>query len=466
MLTAAALAELLLNRLAGRMIRLEPTRPGARWPTLIDDLGLFVFEFVTVFAVALLAIAITRVVVFGHGHRRSARVSIAVVGFPLAALTSLGVWRNFAPFQFHLQLSFLFITLLLALAVFASPSRARIKFGTFLLWLPIGLHVTAGLAQRLNHVLIFSVPPSQLGSIAESFFIGASLLSPLLFLRRIHLKPIALTAGPLMFGTLSALFVFDRDTTVRLFAYGLGIDLPLYTPAALLYTLAYSCFVFSIVAQIAEHGVSQLRGYGLALIALCGMQLELPFQIATVTVAFFCVVDSALGDEAMVMTREAFDELVRHAAAALGSAQVTVTGAKGEECARFHLPSTPPTAIAIQRRQNAVRELEITVGEVPPREPPFTLQRRGRPRMGPRGEGAAVATGDQPFDRVFQLHDRRDVGAHVLDDATRPRLIENIHGWIGIWPQRGLRYRSDLLPPPEKIPTLITLLLGLVPGSS
>jgi hypothetical protein len=143
----------------------------------------------------------------------------------------------------------------------------------------------------------------------------------------------------------------------------------------------------------------------------------------------------------------------------VGAPRVTLTGPAGFEEVRLHAAHQQfPVWISLSRRGGAIAELEIVVGEAPPRSPPLTVERRGSGRLGPRGEGQVVELGDSNFDRAFLLRDRRDVGARLLDDATRVRLLELCRGWLGVWPRSGVRYHSREL---SAIPQLLTLLSDL-----
>jgi hypothetical protein len=41
------------------------------------------------------------------------------------------------------------------------------------------------------------------------------------------------------------------------------------------------------------------------------------------------------------------------------------------------------------------------------------------------------------------------VGAALLDEDTRKRMLALVHGWLGVWPQRGVAYRASELPAGE-----------------
>jgi hypothetical protein len=102
--------------------------------------------------------------------------------------------------------------------------------------------------------------------------------------------------------------------------------------------------------------------------------------------------------------------------------------------------------VVLTRRQGVVVDVAITVGQPPPRDPPFSLERKTARGLGPTGDGARVETEDPAFDAAFDIRDKRGAGAPLLDDAGRKQLLAEVEGWLAVWPQRGLRYRALELP--------------------
>ena len=129
------------------------------------------------------------------------------------------------------------------------------------------------------------------------------------------------------------------------------------------------------------------------------------------------------------MTREAFENILRRGAAAVGAPQVILSGAAGYETVRLHSPPTAgmPVALSLSRHGGLISGVDVVVGESLPRDPPFTLERRDAGRLGPRADGPAIDTGDADFDHAFATRDRRGLNAALLDDATRARLGALVH---------------------------------------
>src|SRR5207249_1120708 len=95
--------------------------------------------------------------------------------------------------------------------------------------------------------------------------------------------------------------------------------------------------------------------------------------------------------------------------------------------------------------------------EVPPRNPPLSLERRGQ-RLGPRADGHVLSE-DAELDRAILLFDRRGAAAPILDAEMRARMLVHLQGWLGVWPQRGAHYRARHLDSEAmSLANLVTLL--------
>src|SRR5262245_1668312 len=90
--------------------------------------------------------------------------------------------------------------------------------------------------------------------------------------------------------------------------------------------------------MLALPGVHRLRGYGFVLLAVGGLQLELPYQLGLAALGLLCIAESAVRVEGRPLARDAFEQLVKLGAAAVGAPNVTLTGAVGFEVARLHSP--------------------------------------------------------------------------------------------------------------------------------
>jgi hypothetical protein len=456
-----AFLELVINRVVIRLIHLDFLQPRSAMTRLLDDAGLFSFELLSALATLLLLAALVRIALGREPFRPGARVSMPLIGAVFVVLAMLGVLVKLPPqLQLHMFLSFVFLTLLLALSVLASPARATVKVGTLLLLATLELRIVPNLL-----VMVGKLPREtmwrgeQVGLVALGLAtVGVLLMSPW---RRTRGRWLASVATWLVVCAAAILIRLDWETAARIAAYGFGVDLPVAPWGQLVCLAALAAGLYATIRCLLRPGTTRLRGWGLLLMGLGGLQLELPGQLALVALGMVCLAASAARVDGLVVTRTELDRVLRNAAGLVGATSVTVTGEAGSETARVHSPAgtTPPVAVALRRRSNVITDVEISVGEPPPRDPSFTLSRRGAAHLGPRPDGSRVLTEDPAFDAAFDVHDKRGAGAPLLDDETRARFAEKVTGWLGVWPQRGVRYRAAELPSgDEALAQLIALL--------
>lgn len=447
LLAGVAFLELVFNRVVIRLIHLDFLQPRSTLTRILDDTGLFTFELLSVLGVLLLLAALVRVALGREPFRPGARASIPLIGTVFAALATLGVLVRLPEnLQIHLQLGFIFLSLLLALSVLASAASGPVKIGTLLLLLALELRVVPNLL-ILVHRLPRDTPwhGELLGLVVLGCAtVGALCLTP----RRGGGRRLASVSTWVVVCAAALLIRKDWDTAARIAGYGFGVELPMTPWGQLICLAALAAGLYATMGCLLQAGTSRLRGWGLLLVGLGGLQLELPGQLALVALGLFCLATSAARVDGVVLSREAFDLVLRHAAGLLGASKVTVTGDAGEETARVNAPAgtTPPVAVEVSRRVGVVTDVNVDVGETPPRDPPFTLLRRGAGNLGPRPDGATVLTEDPAFDRLFEVRDKRGAGAPLLDEELRKRLAVEVRGWLGVWPQRGVRYRARELP--------------------
>jgi hypothetical protein len=465
LLGVIALAELLVNRVAGHLVRVEPLMPRTTALTLFGDLRLFLFELVSVLTVLMLGAALARVALFGTRYRMGARVSFSLVGCVTVALAALGAVAELpADLFFHLQLSFAFLALLVTITILGARAPGRLKLGALILLLPIGLHFAALLTRRLSAAPELTSLPIDLESIAQATLAAAAVVAVPCFAARQHARRLGLGVAATLVLLGAVLVRLDWESAYRIAAYGFGLALPVAPWALVVYLLALGGFTFTVVTLLASRGEERLRGWGILLYALAGLDQQSAFQVALGALGLLCIAESVVRAGGDPLPREVFENLVRRGAAAVGAPQVVLTGAAGYETVRLHSPPTAgfQVALTIARQAGLVSALDVVVGEPVPRDPPFTVERKGAPRLGPRADAPAIATGDGGFDARFVTRDRRGLTAQLLDEPTRARMSELVSGWLGVWPQRGVQYRSTTLSPGEDaLPLLIELLRDL-----
>jgi hypothetical protein len=470
-LAVVASGELLVNRIFGQLLQVDPLQPRAPWRRALLDVRLFLYELTAVLAVLLLASALARVATHGDRYRDGARVSFALVGLVCVGLAALGAIGELPPdLYFHLHLSYTFLALLVCMSVVAARAPARIRLGTLILFLPTGLHFAARLLRRLTPAPELLSTPLELETIAQATLAAAAVVAIPCFASRRHGFRLAMALAATLVGAAAILIRIDWEMAARVAKYGFGVILPMAPWALLVYLVAVGSFVFTVVTLLSSTGAERLRGYGLLFYGLSGLEYQAPFQMALGALGLLCIAESVVRVVGPTLDREGFENLVRRGAAAVGAPQVVLTGASGFETVRLHSPgtATPVVALIIARHAGQVATIDIVVGEEMPRDPPFTLERRHTERLGPRADGPAIETGDPRFDAAFVTRDRRGLNARLLDDAIRVRLHDLCAGWLGVWPQRGVRYRAQTLGGggEDALPLLIELLRELAGRAS
>lgn len=469
-LAGVALGELLLNRIVGHLIQLDPLQPRTLARRAFSDGRLFLYELTAVLSAMMLGSALARVAASGDRYRVGARMSFALVGLVCVVLSALGAVAELpADLFFHLHLSFTFLALLVTITVVASRAPARVRLGTVILFLPVALHFAARVTRRLSPVPELTSTPLELEAIAQATLAAAAVVSVPCFASRRHGLRLGVGLAAALVGATALLVRLDWETAARVAAYGFGVALPMAPWALVVYLLALGGFTFTVTTLLSSTGTEQLRGWGLLLFGIAGLDQQAAFQMTLAALAMLCIAESVVRANGTPLTREGFENVLRRGAAAVGAPHVVLTGTSGYETVRLHSPPTAGLAVALSlsRHGGLISAVDVVVGEAVPRDPPFTLERRAAPRLGPRADGPAIDTGDATFDHAFTTRDRRGLNAQLLDDNTRARLHELCNGWLGVWPQRGVHYRArDIAGGDDALPLLIELLRDLATRAS
>jgi hypothetical protein len=464
-LAGVALAELLINRIVGHLLPFDPLAPRGFGRRAFADTRLFLYELTAVLSLLVLTAGLVRVAVGGARYRIGARLSLSLVGLVCVLLSALGAVVELPPdLFFHLHLSFTFLALLIVLSIVAARAPGRLRLGTVILFLPVALHFAARFVRRMSPAPELSSLPLELEAIAQATLAAAAVVAVPCFASRRRGLRLAIGLAALLVGATAVLVRLDWETAARVAAYGFGVQLPMAPWALVIYLLALGGFTFTLVTLLRAPGAERLRGWGLLLFGLGGLDQQAPLQMTLAAVGLLCIAESVVRAAGAPMTREAFENVVRRGAAAVGAPQVVLTGTSGYEPVRLHAPPTAglPVALTLARSAGLISRIDVVVGEAVPRDPPFTLERRHAARLGPRADGPTVETGDAEFDHAFTTRDRRGLNVQLLDDATRARLQQLCAGWLGVWPQRGVHYRAQAIADGEDaLPLLIELLRDL-----
>jgi hypothetical protein len=465
LLGVLALAELLVNRVGGSLVHVDPLQPRQGLLRVFVDGRIFLYELTAVLAALVLALGLGRVALHGDRYRAGARVSFTLIGFVCVALAALSSAVNLTrDLFFHFQLSFTFLALLITISIVGARAPGRIKLGAAILFLPLALHFAAALLARLTPPADGVTTTVDLDAIAQATLAAAAVVSVPCFAARHHARWFGIVVAAVLVAAGAVLVRVDWADASTIASAGFGIALPVSPFAQVLYLLAFGGFTFTVITLLASPAEANLRGWGLLLFAMMGLDQEQPFQLALGAVGLLCIAESVMRAAGDPLPREAFENLVRRGAAAVGAPQVIMTGPVGYENVRLHSPPTAgfTVALSLARKAGLVTSVDVTVGESVPRDPPFTIERKGTSRLGPGADGPAIDTGDKVFDARFVTRDRRGLNAQLLDEATRARMQELMCGWLGVWPQRGVQYRAAAVVKGEDaLPLLIELLRDL-----
>jgi hypothetical protein len=361
-------------------------------------------------------------------------------------------------------MSFAFLALLITFSIIAARTPGRVRLGAVILFLPIALHFAARLTRRMSPVPELTSTPLELEAIAQATLAAAAVVAVPCFASRKHGVRLGLGLAALFVGATAVLVRLDWETAARVAGYGFGIALPVAPWALVIYLLALGGFVFTVTTLLSSTGAERLRGWGLLLYGIAGLEQQAAFQITLAALGLLAVAESVTRAATPPMSREAFENILRRGAAAVGAPQVILSGASGYETVRLHSPPTAgmPVQLQLSRHGGLISGVDVVVGEALPRDPPFTVERRDAGRLGPRADGPAIETGDASFDHTFATRDRRGLNAALLDDAIRARLGAICTGWLGVWPQRGVHYRARTVSGgDDALPLLIELLRDL-----
>jgi hypothetical protein len=463
-LAAALFVELWLNRIVARLLRGDPMRhlgPGVR---AVEVAALFLFEFVSVFAVALLALALVDLA-RSRLHRGPLRAALTVTGGIAAVLCAVGVFSRMSP-RLHAQLylSAIFTLVVLAIGTLAVSASRRLRAGIVLLTLPLVLTLVAALLQRMSPTGVLDPNASMLVEMAGGALVLCGLTSPVLLGPPGPQGGLAVLLGAIVLGGGLTLGRVAWDTATVLAAAGLGVSIPVQPALFAIYVIGAAAMAYTIGALLVRPGPERLRGVGLLLVCTMGLKLDLPYQMAATLLGVLCLMESAARPAIDAITREQLDAQLRHWASLVGSAQVSITGAPSREHGRipFSIDGSTPGVLSVDRCASAIARVELCVGDIPERRPPFSVMRRGRSGLGGQAEGAVIATDDPSFDAHYVVRDHRGAGTFLLDAETRARIARLADGLISIWPQRGARFVGPALPPGDDgLPSLAQLLSDL-----
>jgi hypothetical protein len=280
LLALAALADLVLFRVASRI--LLPSHDGTRTERWLMAAGLFAANFASILGLVLVVIALIAALGGNRIFPRGMRITVSTIGLFFCVLAAMGMLWNLAPqLAVHLRVSHAFLTLFLAVGIWAGRNRWRFKVGTTLFALPIVIQAFVIFAMRMDWSHVAS---GQMARLAHATSLTALLTAPL-FLTTAPWSRLrvlgATTAGLLLAAGFAAALVLRFDLTQAALYYGLHIELGgIASTAERIYAgalvAAYASLGAGIAANLLGGGRSRLVGWGLLLIGVAGAEIASP----------------------------------------------------------------------------------------------------------------------------------------------------------------------------------------------
>jgi hypothetical protein len=279
-LALAALADLLLFRVASRIFL--PTHDGTRTERWLMAAGLFFANFASILGLVLAVVALVLALGGDRIFPRGMRITVSTIGLFFCVLAAMGVLWNLAPqLAIHLRVSHAFLTLFLAVGIWAGRSRWRCKVGITLFALPILIQAFVIFSMRMDWSHVAS---SQLARLAHAISLTAMLTAPLLLTTApwTRLRVLgAAGAGLLLAAGFAAALIRRFDLAQAALYYGLHIEIGgIASTAERIYAgalvTAYAALGVGIAANLLGRGRSRLAGWGLMLIGVAGAEIASP----------------------------------------------------------------------------------------------------------------------------------------------------------------------------------------------
>ncbi len=465
----AALAELLLNRVALRLVSGSIARPA--WVQAVDAGGLFFFYLTGLLALGLFTWSVLVLIrdndLFGLPER-VVLAALTALFLPMAAASLImGLPSVVAA---HLNTSFMLVTAALTFGFLRRPASLRAKLGLVYLVVPLLLLGYWRMVQQIPDL----APSGRLAELPNKVFVASENLAVLgalaMFLFFAPLPRRAALTSPLPLGVATAVCAAvavithtHYGTMTRVVFFGLGFNLPPMSLNALLHLGALFFFVVTIVSLVMRSGPSRELGLGLGLVAVSGFHLQLPYQLLLTLVGLITVIRASMelrtgqrslgaGDRpgrgcTAGQWRAYLEHLGRTCSDEPDSSEAVIVATEEHRIAHVRgLREGRPFNFRFVQSGSEIEQLDLALGE-PGRDPaPAAILRRkgsrGR-RIWRRGGGRRVLTGDAAFDREFAVHDRTGSMAGLLQESEiRQQMSGRNHGLIAVWPGEGVRYTT------------------------
>lgn len=480
-LLIVAVAEMAIYRLLVPALRPRADLVPPAWHSVLTYLGLFLFYFASILAVAVVAHQLFQVV---SRKRVLCWIFLGIGAFflwlavySIVAAPSQGV-------TFLLEAGFVATIFVILLEHFTRSGSEKgdwgVRVGMVFLVLPLLVHFYVPISVRYigGEQALWNGLTDEVERAGRWLVLLAALSMPYCFGARPFLRN-ASRLGPavaaICVGFLSLLLIrYDYGQGMMLAQNGLGFSVGPGAPASLvgLCLLALSAVTWTLVGAIGAVSPSRRTiGVGIALVVVAGYGFAWPLQYLLGVAGLLAISDSArtVREEEQAGTMFAvppidderwqlYVESVAHALRAEDTCNesdggspgmvATILGEQGE--ARTHWVCSREgmsAKITIERVAGAIVGVDVRCsdGELVG-DPVWTLHPCMPSPLGvvhplpPKTNAPVVSVGDEAFDAKYRVRDAAHWTDLLLEGELRERVLASVHGWLAIWPQ-GIRFQ-------------------------
>jgi hypothetical protein len=484
-LLLAAVVELSLNRLAVRTLRPRGDEAPPAWHEALDHLGLFSQYFVSTLAAGVLLYMLVKLV-RGADRPRPGLAGIpgtvtALLGTLVAALALMSIAGSPGTTESELLEAFFTLTLI-AVVIDQLTGRGDIgaRIGVVLLAVPLVVHFYPSFVIHFlgDAEAQWDDMPLVVAEYGKWSIVLAALLAPYCFAPRPLIRSatrVAPLAVAVFVGLIGAVVLRKHyEVGMELASKGMGVELGPGAPThhIALYVMGLGAITWTLISTLGSRHESRRRiGVGIALVVAGGYSFAWPFQYLLGAVGLLTISDAAGTVRAEERTAEPARGFrappigggvwQRYVAAILAGLRnvdpdckpSTVTVRGDEKVASTHVVALRrgvAVRLRVDRIDDSILCVDLLCGREPPSgvKPDWTMYAKPDRLLGMRAhdepplcEGAAIKTGDQPFDNRFRIRDGGKLTDVLFDEGLRARATALIDGWLALWRDRCLQYR-------------------------